>query len=169
MPDPCLFPQDDEFDGVKAETVFMFPGQGAQVIGMGADVAKEVPAAAELYQKAAEILGYDLLAIEDKAQLDKTDVSQPAIFVASMAAVEKLRAESPELVDKANMAMGLSLGEYTALCFAGAISFEDGVKITKARGEAMQAAAEQQARAEQEASDAAVAAAQQENAAAAPG
>ena len=144
VPDACPFPQDDEFDGVKPETVFMFPGQGAQVIGMGADVAKEVPAAAELYKKAAEILGYDLLAIEDKAQLDKTDVSQPAIFVASMAAVEKLRAESPELVDKANMAMGLSLGEYTALCFAGAISFEDGVKITKARGEAMQAAAEQE-------------------------
>ena len=71
----------------------------------------------------------------DKAQLDKTDVSQPAIFVASMAAVEKLRAEDPAALEAANMAMGLSLGEYTALAFAGAISFEDGVKITKARGD----------------------------------
>jgi len=134
--------KDDEFADVKPGTVFMFPGQGAQVVGMGAEAAAEVPAAAELYAKAKDILGYDLLAIDDKAQLDKTDVSQPAIFVASMAAVEKLKASEPEVVESANMAMGLSLGEYTALCFAGAISFEDGVKITKARGEAMQAASE---------------------------
>merc|ERR1719217_620149 len=133
---------DDDFSDVKPGTVFMFPGQGAQVVGMGAEAAAEVPAAAELYAKAKDILGYDLLAIDDKAQLDKTDVSQPAIFVASMAAVEKLKASEPEVVESANMAMGLSLGEYTALCFAGAISFEDGVKITKARGEAMQAASE---------------------------
>merc|ERR1719159_1074028 len=122
----------------------MFPGQGAQAVGMGVEVAKEVPAAAELYKKAAEILGYDLLAIDDKAKLDTTAVSQPAIFVASMAAVEKLRASEggAETIDSANMAMGLSLGEYTALAFAGAISFEDGVRITKARGEAMQAASD---------------------------
>ena len=133
---------DTEFDSVKPATVVMFPGQGAQVVGMGAAAAAELPAAAELYAKAKDILGYDLLAIDDKAQLDKTDVSQPAIFVASMAAVEKLRAEDPAALEAANMAMGLSLGEYTALAFAGAISFEDGVKITKARGEAMQAASE---------------------------
>lgn len=133
---------DDEFAGVKPGTVFMFPGQGAQVVGMGKEVAAAVPAAAELYKKAADILGYDLLEIDDKAVLDKTDVSQPAIFVASMAAVEKLRAEDAATVDACNMAMGLSLGEYSALCFAGAISFEDGVKITKARGAAMQAAAD---------------------------
>jgi len=135
---------DDEFDGVAPKTVFMFPGQGAQVVGMGVEAAKEVPAAAELYAKASEILGYDLLAIDDKAKLDTTVVSQPAIFVASMAAVEKLKASEggADIVDAANVCMGLSLGEYTALTFAGAISFEDGVKITKARGEAMQAASE---------------------------
>ena len=77
-----------------------------------------------------------------KEELDSTAVSQPAIFVSSMAAVEKLRSESPETVDSATCAMGLSLGEYSALCFAGAISFEDGVKLTKLRGEAMQAAAD---------------------------
>merc|ERR1719281_1060642 len=99
---------DDDFDGVKPETVFMFPGQGAQVIGMGAETAKEVPAAAELYKKASEILGYDLLAIDDKAKLDTTAVSQPAIFVASMAAVEKLRAEEggKDIIDSANVACG---------------------------------------------------------------
>lgn len=75
--------------------------------------------------------------------MDSTEVSQPAIFVASMAAVEKLRAEEgDDAVNAATCAMGLSLGEYSALCFADAISFEDGVKITKARGEAMQAASD---------------------------
>lgn len=62
------------------------------------------------------------------------EVSQPAIFVCSMAAVEKLRLEKGDAVlDEATCAMGLSLGEYSALCFAGAITFEDGVKVTKAR------------------------------------
>ena len=78
-----------------------------------------------------------------KEVLDSTAVSQPAIFVASMAAVEKLRMEKGDaVIDSATAAMGLSLGEYSALCFAGAISFEDGVKVTKARGEAMQAASD---------------------------
>jgi [acyl-carrier-protein] S-malonyltransferase len=137
---------DDEFAGYTPKTVFMFPGQGAQTVGMGAAAAAEVPAAAALYAKASEILGYDLLAKcteGPKEELDTTAVSQPAIFVASMAAVEKLRAEKgDEAVDAATVACGLSLGEYSALAFAGAISFEDGVKITKARGEAMQAAAD---------------------------
>lgn len=89
---------------------------------------------------------YDLLqrCVEGpKELLDTTAVSQPAIFVASMAAVEKLKAEGGEAAaSEATVAMGLSLGEYSALCYAGAISFEDGVRITKARGEAMQAAAD---------------------------
>ena len=115
---------------------------------MGVEAAAEVPAAAELYAKASEILGYDLLELckeGPKEELDTTVKSQPAIFVASMAAVEKLRASGEEgaaAIEAANVACGLSLGEYTALAFAGAISFEDGVKITKARGEAMQAASE---------------------------
>jgi [acyl-carrier-protein] S-malonyltransferase len=69
------------------------------------------------------------------------EVSQPAIFVCSMAAIEKLRADpaGSDAIDAATCAMGLSLGEYSALCFADALSFEDGVRITKARGEAMQA------------------------------
>lgn len=66
--------------------------------------------------------------------LSQQEVSQPAIFVCSMAAVEKLKAEKGDAaVDEATCAMGLSLGEYSALCFAGALSFEDGVKVTKAR------------------------------------
>jgi len=138
---------DDEFDGFATKTAFMFPGQGAQTVGMGAQTAVEFPAVAELYAKASSILGYDLLAKctdGPKAELDSTVISQPAIFVASMAAVEKFRAtsEGADAIDSATVACGLSLGEYTALAFAGAISFEDGVRITKARGEAMQAASE---------------------------
>jgi [acyl-carrier-protein] S-malonyltransferase len=124
----------------------MFPGQGAQFVGMCGEVCKEVPAAKALFDEASEILGYDLLqrcTDGPKELLDSTEVSQPAIFVASMAAVEKLRQEQgQDAVDAATCAMGLSLGEYSALCFADAISFADGVKITKARGEAMQAASD---------------------------
>ena len=130
---------------VDAATTFLFPGQGAQSVGMAVETCESVPAAKKLFDEASEILGYDLLAKcaeGPKAELDSTAVSQPAIFVSSMAAVEKLRAESPDVVDSATCAMGLSLGEYSALCFAGAISFEDGVKLTKLRGEAMQAAAD---------------------------
>jgi [acyl-carrier-protein] S-malonyltransferase len=124
----------------------MFPGQGAQFVGMCGEVCKDVPAAKKLFDEASEILGYDLLARcteGPKELLDSTEVSQPAIFVASMAAVEKLRHEQgDEAADAATCAMGLSLGEYSALCYAGALSFSDGVRITKARGEAMQAAAD---------------------------
>jgi [acyl-carrier-protein] S-malonyltransferase len=137
---------DKDFDGFSSEVSFMFPGQGAQFVGMCGDVVSSVPKAKELFAEASEILGYDLLQVcteGPKEKLDSTVVSQPAIFVASMAAVEKLRQEEgQEAVDAATCAMGLSLGEYSALCFAGALSFADGVKITKARGEAMQAASD---------------------------
>eukprot|EP01036_Dinobryon_divergens_P028208 gene28208-37115_t len=124
---------------------FMFPGQGAQTVGMAGKLYNEVPAAKELFDKASSILGYDLLdkcVNGPKEELDSTVISQPAIFVSSMAALEKLKIDDPAAYESCTVAMGLSLGEYTALCFAGAFSFEDGVKLTKARGEAMQAAAD---------------------------
>jgi [acyl-carrier-protein] S-malonyltransferase len=137
---------DSDFDDFSSKVAFMFPGQGAQFLGMCAEVVKDVPKAKELFDQASEILGYDLWQVctqGPKEKLDSTVVSQPAIFVASMAAVEKLRLQSgQEAIDAATCAMGLSLGEYSALCFADAISFADGVKITKARGQAMQAAAD---------------------------
>lgn len=142
----ALFSSDNGFENFSSKVSFMFPGQGAQFVGMCGDVCKDVPAAKTLFDEASEILGYDLLALcteGPKEKLDSTVISQPAIFVASMAAVEKLRQEEgQDAVDAATCAMGLSLGEYSALCFAGAISFADGVKITKARGEAMQAASD---------------------------
>jgi len=137
---------DNDFDEFSSKVAFMFPGQGAQSVGMCSEVVSEVPAAKALFDEASEILGYDLLEVcteGPKEKLDSTVVSQPAIFVASMAAVEKLKQDAGvEAIDAATCAMGLSLGEYSALCFADALSFADGVKITKARGEAMQAAAD---------------------------
>lgn len=128
---------------VSYKVAFMFPGQGAQVVGMGAGLCAELPQAKALFDTASGILGYDLLSKcvnGPKEELDSTVVAQTAIFVASMACVEKLRHDDPAALDTCTVAMGLSLGEYSALCFAGAFSFEDGVRLTKARGEAMQAA-----------------------------
>lgn len=109
---------------------FMFPGQGAQTVGMGEALVNDIPAAKALYDKASEILGYDLLAKcvnGPKEELDSTVIAQVAIFVSSMAALEKLKLEDPSAIESCTVAMGLSLGEYTALCFAGAFTFEDGV------------------------------------------
>ncbi len=123
---------------------FLFPGQGAQTVGMGRTLDQELPAARALFDKAAAILGFDLRAacIDGPAEvLEATDVSQPAIFVASLVALEDLKAKQPEVVAACAGAAGLSLGEYTALVFAGALDFETGLRIVRRRGAAMQAAA----------------------------
>lgn len=131
--------------GMNPKQLFFFPGQGAQTVGMAKELCEECAEAKALFDKAADILGYDVLALcseGPKEKLDSTAVSQPAIYVASLAALEKLKQDSPDVVAAANVAAGLSLGEYTALAFAGAISFEDGLKLVQLRGESMQAAAD---------------------------
>lgn len=128
-----------------AQPAFLFPGQGAQSVGMAAELTAEVPAAKELFDRAEGLLGFDLLklCVEGPAeQLDATVNSQPALYVASLAALEKLKRDNPATVDACIATAGLSLGEYTALCFAGAISFEDGLRVVAERGAAMQDAAE---------------------------
>lgn len=123
---------------------FLFPGQGAQAVGMGRELDQENPAARALFDRANEILGFDLRAVclQGPAEaLEATDVSQPAIYVASLAALEDLRIKQPEVVAACAGAAGLSLGEYTALVFAGALDFETGLKVVRRRGQAMQAAA----------------------------
>lgn len=122
---------------------FLFPGQGAQHVGMGRSIAEKLPAARQLYEQADEILGFRLsrLCFEGPAaELDTTAVSQPAIFVTSLAALELLRAENPQAANSCALTAGLSLGEYTALVFAGALSFADGLRVVQRRSEAMQQA-----------------------------
>ena len=123
---------------------FLFPGQGAQVVGMGRALYNEIPAARSLFDRAGEILGFDLKSVcfDGPAEaLEATDVSQPALYVASLAALEGLKISHPAIVEACAGAAGLSLGEYTALVFAGSFDFETGLKIVRRRGEAMQAAA----------------------------
>ena len=127
------------------KAALLFPGQGAQYVGMGQELTAATPAAKELFDRASAVLGYDLLALcreGPEAKLNATDMSQPAIHVASLAALTRLRAQEPELMTDVVAAAGLSLGEYTALTCAGAWSFEDGLRVVMRRGQAMQAAAE---------------------------
>jgi [acyl-carrier-protein] S-malonyltransferase len=124
---------------------FLFPGQGAQAVGMGKEACAQSPAARRLFDEAKEILGYDLYAVccEGPAErLQSTVISQPAIYVCSLAALETVKTTHPEALERATHTAGLSLGEYTALVFAGALSFADGLRVVQRRGEAMQAAAD---------------------------
>ena len=126
---------------------FFFPGQGAQSVGMAKELCEECPAAKEMFDKASAVLGYDLLDVcvnGPAERLNSTAVSQPAIYVSSLAALEamKMTDEGKAAIDAVDVAAGLSLGEYTALTFAGALTFEDGLKLVKIRGESMQEAAD---------------------------
>ena len=128
-----------------SKTAFLFPGQGAQAVGMGQAVYDELPTAKALFDRAGAVLGYDLAQLcfgGPAEELDQTNRSQPALYVTSLAALESLRAKSPEVVAGCAAAAGLSLGEYTALTFAGVIEFEDGLRLVQERGSAMQAAAD---------------------------
>lgn len=139
--EPILNPRRD----VLSKVAFLFPGQGAQTVGMGQSLYEELPAAAELFDRANDVVGYDLKKVifEGPAEaLNATDRSQPALYVTSLAALEKLKIEKPDVVNSVAFAAGLSLGEYTAIAFAGGLQFEDGLRLVQQRGEAMQAAAD---------------------------
>ena len=123
----------------------VFPGQGAQSVGMAGDWVEACPAAAALFSRAATILGYDLLGLcrsGPAERLNTTAVSQPAILVTSLAALEVLRGRPDSPLAAATVTAGLSLGEYTALVFAGALGFDDAVRLVDVRGRAMQECAE---------------------------
>jgi [acyl-carrier-protein] S-malonyltransferase len=128
-----------------ARVAFLFPGQGAQTVGMARDLCAALPAARQLFTEASEFLGYDLLAVcasGPAERLNSTVVSQPALFVASLAALESLKQSNPQALEECVAAAGLSLGEFTALTFAGALTFREGLRLVKRRGEAMQAASD---------------------------
>jgi [acyl-carrier-protein] S-malonyltransferase len=130
------------------KTAFLFPGQGAQFVGMGKDVAERFPEARALYDRADQVLGFGLSKIcfegpEDR--LTATDISQPAILVTSLAVLAALRATPAGAALQPGAAAGLSLGEYTALAAAGAIGLDDTVRLTHLRGRLMQEACDAQA------------------------
>ncbi|KAI1280488.1 putative malonyl-CoA-acyl carrier protein transacylase, mitochondrial [Halotydeus destructor] len=128
----------------RLTSVILFPGQGAQHVGMGENVI-ESPNVPELFHVAKKILGYDLLELclnGPKSQLDRTEYCQPAMLVSSLAAVERLRATNPSAVANCVAAVGFSVGEFPALVFSGALTFEDALRLVKLRAEAMQAASE---------------------------
>jgi [acyl-carrier-protein] S-malonyltransferase len=128
---------------LSPRTALLFPGQGAQTVGMADALCQTLPSARALFARAESILGYDLLDICVRGpaeRLSATDISQPAIFVASLAAVEQLKIAEPDALASVTAIAGLSLGEYTALVYAGAMTFDDGLKVVQARGRAMQAA-----------------------------
>lgn len=130
---------------ISPRTALLFPGQGAQTVGMANALCESLPAAKALFARAEAVLGFDLLNIcvhGPAERLNATDISQPAIFVASLAAVEQWKIAEPDALTGVVAVAGLSLGEYTALVYAGAMTFDDGLKVVQARGRAMQAAAE---------------------------
>jgi [acyl-carrier-protein] S-malonyltransferase len=119
--------------------MFVFPGQGSQYAGMGSDLCAEFPTAKNIYTEASEVLGYDIAALSSNGpeeELGLTRHTQPALLTHQFACLEVFR----ELTDAkitAKFAAGHSLGEYTALVAAGVISFADGLRLVKRRGELM--------------------------------
>jgi len=126
-----------------SKTALLFAGQGAQVVGMGKSLAENSSTAKEWFDRANSVLGYDLTKIcfeGPEAQLTNTENAQPAIFLVGWIAFQLLLERRPAL--KYDATAGLSLGEFTALAAAGALAFEDGIRVVRQRGQFMQQAGE---------------------------
>jgi [acyl-carrier-protein] S-malonyltransferase len=125
----------------------IFPGQGAQKSGMGRDLCERFPEANEMFERADEVLDFPLRETcftGSDETINRTDVCQPGIYLVSAATIEVLKSRRGLDPASFSASAGLSLGEYTALWFAGAVSFEDGLKLTRLRGQLMQQASDAQ-------------------------
>jgi [acyl-carrier-protein] S-malonyltransferase len=124
-----------------SKTALLFAGQGAQAVGMGKDLAEKFPSAKAWFDRANAALGYDLTAIcfnGPEPELTRTENAQPGIFLVSWVAFQLLKEQAPAI--KFDATAGLSLGEFTALTAAGAMNFEDGLRVVRQRGKFMQEA-----------------------------
>ena len=130
-------------DPVRHDRAFVFPGQGAQFVGMGKDLYEQYPSARELFDRADEILGFRLSKIcfeGPEEELQQTRNTQPAIAVTSLALLKVATEVSPQLLNRPAYVAGHSLGEYSALVAAGALPFDEAIRLLRTRGELMQAA-----------------------------
>jgi [acyl-carrier-protein] S-malonyltransferase len=128
-----------ESDSTSIKTAFIFPGQGSQIIGMGKDLAQKYPVARQTFEEADEALGYKLSQVcfegpEDQLRL--TEITQPAILTASIAALRALEGR----IARPNFVAGHSLGEYSAHVASGTMTFADAVRTVRRRGKYMQEA-----------------------------
>lgn len=126
-----------------SKTALLFAGQGAQVVGMGRDLAAQFPTARAWFDRANAALGYDLAKVcfeGPESELTRTENAQPGIFLVSWVALELLKERVPNLEFHATA--GLSLGEFTALTAAGALTFEEGIRVVRQRGKFMQESCE---------------------------
>jgi len=133
----------DEFMGSERKIGFLFPGQGAQFVGMGKDLCEAFPEALAVYELAESILRLPIRKISFEGpedDLTRTLYAQPSIMVASLAAWAVLKAKFPEL--RPSFSAGLSLGEFPAVIAAGGMTMEDGLRLIRVRAEAMEAASE---------------------------
>ncbi len=126
-----------------ARAALICPGQGAQKVGMGKDLCMHSKAARDIFDSASRALGFDITKTcfegpED--ELNRTDVAQPAILTTTMASLAVMKEKGQLKNDRIAVCAGLSLGEYSALCYAGALEFEDAVKLVRSRGRYMQEA-----------------------------
>ena len=119
----------------------VFPGQGSQIVGMGKDLYDKYSLVQNLFKEADETLKFSISKLilgGPKEELDLTENTQPAIFLLSYSIFKLIKEEFNKDLNKANFFAGHSLGEYSALASAGALSFSDTLKILKTRGKAMQ-------------------------------
>ncbi len=128
------------------DVAYLFPGQGSQFVGMGKDLYEAYPAARAVFDRAVELMDFDICSIcfeGPPEKLSQTRYSQPAIFVVSMVALAVLKSHPKGSLYVPKFAAGLSLGEATALAAVGSISFDDGVRFVRARGQFMDEAAQE--------------------------